>query len=198
MIYILDGHWVFKRYAKLVDERKLAIILVGIGQGPEKRRFIDYGPRGAFSYSLFLTEELIPNLESYYRINPEKRSLAGISLSAAFAAVMLMDQPLSNTRFEHYLMFDSAFDTDANFLYNFAWFEEYIKQVEGFDWDVHPKLFFSSALQHGNDAETRGYMDLLVKHGYPIENIHFEQFDTTHGQIGEPSFARVLQLYFNY
>ncbi|SMF21577.1 Putative esterase [Alteromonadaceae bacterium Bs31] len=196
VIYILDGHWVFSRYARLVAAQRLPLILVGIGEGQKNRRLLDYGPRGALEYSFFLKDELIPKLEKNYRIEAGKRTLAGISLSGAFAAVMLIDQEITNLQFSSYLLFDAAFDTDAEYLYQIGWFEEYIKHAEGFDWPSHPKIFISSALRGGNDTETQTFIKLMLSNAYPKENIYFEQFDVKHGKVGEPSFAWVLALLY--
>ena len=56
---------------------------------------------GAAAFLDFLNQELIPFVESEYRIEPARRTLIGHSLGGLFALYTLLEQPDS---FEHYLV----------------------------------------------------------------------------------------------
>ena len=69
VIYALDGQWCFDVYSKIIDERGIEAVLVGIWQGPNGRRETDYTFVGNRNYMKFLEDELLPHVESRYKID---------------------------------------------------------------------------------------------------------------------------------
>ena len=71
-------------------------ITVGIGYGGSamdslQRREEDMTPEGSESFLQFLQEELIPDIESNYRVDPAVRTLMGDSLGGAFSLYALFN-----------------------------------------------------------------------------------------------------------
>jgi len=96
VIYILDGGADngdrLPNLAKITEQHGLRAVLIGIGG--YARREIDCELAGARDFYAFITTELIPFIESKYRIDPNARTLAGHSLGGLFAVVALvMDRP---------------------------------------------------------------------------------------------------------
>lgn len=63
--------------------------------------FATHGSGGAAAFLRFLTEELMPEVERRYRIDPRRRALHGYSLGGLFATYVLFMQP---ELFESYLI----------------------------------------------------------------------------------------------
>jgi predicted alpha/beta superfamily hydrolase len=112
VLYLLDGQWDFKlldsiqgglAYDGFVPE----MIIVGItysGQNADydALRAMDYTPvadrsisgsGGAPQFFNFLKDELMPFIESNYRVNPAKRTLMGSSFGGSFTLYALFTEP---------------------------------------------------------------------------------------------------------
>ncbi len=110
VIYALDGGVDngdrLTRMATITEELGVRAILIGIGG--YARREIDYKLPGASNFYAFVTLELIPFIESQYRINPGTRTLAGHSYGGFFAVVaLLLDRP-DRRYFENFISQDIA------------------------------------------------------------------------------------------
>lgn len=74
------------------------VITVGIGYGGSameafERRVEDMAPEGTESFLQFLEEELIPDIEANYDVDPAVRTLMGDSLGAEFSLYALFNSP---------------------------------------------------------------------------------------------------------
>lgn len=109
VVYLLDGDSTFPMLAPThlfltFDENIPEAILVGIaygGFGEVNKRHIDFtaqadgtkGEAGAVEFLSFLKTELIPNIESKYQANPDKRILLGQSRGGYFALWSALEDP---------------------------------------------------------------------------------------------------------
>ena len=112
VLYLLDGQWDFRLvtaiYSALLFDRFVPeMIIVGISYGGEQPdydalRVRDYTPTamvdfagsgGAPEFLTFLQEELIPFVESGYRVESDRRVLAGSSLGGLFGLYSLFTEP---------------------------------------------------------------------------------------------------------
>ncbi len=107
VIYATDGDAAFPpegrfvNLVKILQRRHVDAILVGIG-GTERRRK-DYVLPGAKAYHEFLTQELIPFIESHFRADPKRRILSGLSLGGLFVVTALFLEAPDTLYFSHYL-----------------------------------------------------------------------------------------------
>ncbi|WP_157755071.1 alpha/beta hydrolase [Variovorax boronicumulans] len=91
-IYITDGDAVFNQsvtrfqnFTDILEKAGKKAIVVGIGG--TARRNTDYLMPGAKPYHDFLTDQLVPYVESNYRANPAKRMLSGLSNGGVFTLI---------------------------------------------------------------------------------------------------------------
>ena len=112
VLYVLDGQWDFKlldsiygglQYDGFVPE----MIIIGItysGDSPDysSLRAMDYTPvpdpsipgsGDALKFLAFLKEELIPFIESEYRVDPSQRMLMGSSFGGTFTLYAMFTEP---------------------------------------------------------------------------------------------------------
>ncbi len=80
------------------DENMPEVIVVGIGYDGSlaaffDRRKLDLGSEGHESFLQFLQEELIPDIEADYRVDPSVRTLMGHSMGGAFSIYALFNAP---------------------------------------------------------------------------------------------------------
>ncbi|APV50216.1 hypothetical protein BWI17_11275 [Betaproteobacteria bacterium GR16-43] len=109
VIYAADSEFLFQGIADTVRARGYNAIVVAVGNGGSDRRFIDYVSPGWTQYFRFLKFELMPYIETQYRVDRTRRSYVGYSLSGSFAGVaMLMDDPFDR-RFASFLSIDGSF-----------------------------------------------------------------------------------------
>jgi predicted alpha/beta superfamily hydrolase len=112
VLYLLDGQWDFKLLDSIqgglvYDGFVPQMIIVGItysGENPDydALRAMDYTPAadrsipgsgGAPQFFSFLKDELMPFIESNYRVNPERRTLMGSSFGGSFTLYALFTEP---------------------------------------------------------------------------------------------------------
>jgi predicted alpha/beta superfamily hydrolase len=112
VIYATDGDAAFPpegrfvNFTKILQRRRIDAILVGIG-GTERRKK-DYVLPGAKAYHEFITQELIPFIESHFRADPKRRILSGVSLGGSFVVTSLfLEAP--DTLFSHYISAEGSF-----------------------------------------------------------------------------------------
>ena len=107
VIYATDGDAAFPpegrfvNLAKILQRHRIESILVGIG-GTERRRK-DYVLPGAKAYHEFLTQELIPFIESHFRADPKRRILSGLSLGGLFVVTALFLEAPDTLFFSDYI-----------------------------------------------------------------------------------------------
>ena len=100
-----DGRFV--NFEKILRRRNIDAILVGIG-GTE-RRAKDYNLPGAIAYHEFITQELIPFVESRFRADPKRRILSGISYGGSFVVTSLFLEAPNTLFFSHYISAEGSF-----------------------------------------------------------------------------------------
>lgn len=108
VIYLTDADYCFNMAEDLtlvLDWPQREVIVVGIGLGsPERLRTLreaeygdikdESGEPGWVQFLSFIEEQLIPHVESKYRINPFNRTLYGWSLAVQFITNVLDENPL--------------------------------------------------------------------------------------------------------
>jgi predicted alpha/beta superfamily hydrolase len=113
VIYATDGDTSFPpdgrfvNFKKILQHRNIDAILVGIG-GTE-RRDKDYVLPGAVAYHAFITQELIPFVESHFRADPKRRMLSGISLGGSFVVTSLFLEAPDTLFFSDYISAEGSF-----------------------------------------------------------------------------------------
>jgi hypothetical protein len=113
-IYANDGDAPFvantTRFATLQNvliARQSKAILIGIGA--YERRQIDYNFPGAVAYHDFIAQELIPEIETRFRCDPQRRMLTGLSTGGSFAATALFIEAPAQRHFKVFLSVEAAF-----------------------------------------------------------------------------------------
>jgi hypothetical protein len=113
VIYATDGSTSFPPEGRFVNFKKILqrhgidAILVGIS-GTERREK-DYNLPGAIAYHAFITQELIPFVESHFRADPKRRILSGISFGGSFVVTALFLEAPNTLFFSHYISAEGSF-----------------------------------------------------------------------------------------
>jgi predicted alpha/beta superfamily hydrolase len=112
-IYATDGDATFPpenrfvNFARILQRRHVDAILVGIGGTARRER--DYLLPGAVAYHEFLTQELIPFVESHFRADPRRRTLSGISFGGSFVVTALFLEAPKTLFFSHFISAEGSF-----------------------------------------------------------------------------------------
>jgi predicted alpha/beta superfamily hydrolase len=113
VIYATDGDAAFPpegrfvNFTRILQRRGIDAILVGIGG--TARRDKDYKLPGAKAYHEFITQELIPFVESRFRADPKRRILSGISYGGSFVVTSLFLEAPKILFFSHYISAEGSF-----------------------------------------------------------------------------------------
>jgi len=113
VIYATDGDAAFPpdgrfvNFTKILQRRRIDAILVGIG-GTERRNK-DFLLPGAKAYHEFITQELIPFIDSHFRTDQKRRILSGISYGGAFVVTSLFLEAPDKLYFSDYISAEGSF-----------------------------------------------------------------------------------------
>lgn len=92
-------------------------VIVAVGNGGPDRRFVDYTFPGAAAYHRFLVHQLMPYVETQYRVDRTRRTFVGYSLSGSFAGItMALDDP-SARRWSAIVSVDGSFWHETDTIY---------------------------------------------------------------------------------
>jgi predicted alpha/beta superfamily hydrolase len=189
VMYQLDGQSRFTPGADVLDEKAKKLVLVSIATVPA-RRPIDYLLPGTYDFYNFLTVELIPFIESRYRIDQNNRTLMGHSLGGSFTGVaLLIDQPERNY-FKSYIVSDAVFREDQA-IQIIAMEQQLSTLAESLPVD----LIIGTGLR-GNVVSNSGFNALFVDSAYADLNRHYFEFDATHEETFFLTFRRAVDVLF--
>lgn len=113
VIYATDGDATippenrFVNFARILQRRQIDAILVGIGGTARRKK--DFLLPGAIAYHAFLTQELIPFIESHFRADPRQRILSGISFGGSFVVTALFLEAPKTLSFSHFISVEGSF-----------------------------------------------------------------------------------------
>jgi predicted alpha/beta superfamily hydrolase len=122
VLYLLDGDVSFGMGTSIARYLQIGgnipeLIIVGIGYGSadagRDKRTRDFKPSESAGYFLkFISEELIPFIDSKYRTEPNERTISGYSLAGSFALYTLFTNPEIFNRYANdFSIFD--FESEA-------------------------------------------------------------------------------------
>lgn len=175
VIYATDGQWEFWKIAHIIETSQKDIILVAITQGPNDRRLIDYALPGSNQYLEFLKQEMLPLIESQYRIDQANRAIAGFSWGGLLVRHALYNE-ISTPLFKNFISIDGSYWHEDNIYRD-------LEEPALTNADLADKvLYLSGATRAGNDANVRDYYQTI--NGYNISglSVYFESFEVEHSQ----------------
>jgi hypothetical protein len=198
-IYALDGDARFNGSNTRFEDLRLILqqkgsnaILVGIGG--TARRQTDYNFPGANAYHAFITDELIPAIDTRFRTQPGKRMLSGLSTSGNFAASALFLEAPTQLHFSHFLSAEGAFWQQLETINSLE--EQMYLAVK--DRGLPVTLILARAT--GNGATNATYVhDLFVRmdaRRYPGLTLLETSFPTTHAAVDYPAFEDAVGKFF--
>lgn len=188
IIYVTDGQIIFPGLPYLLEDENVEAILVAISEGPENRRSKDYLLPGARDYFNFLTAELIPLIESEYRVKEGSRSLAGTSFGGVFSIVAMLMDDVSSPYFSNIMAYDAS-------LYRHR--EETGQLLEArymASRELNVNLVLTSAIPVGNGEYIDDFISDLENYQFTGLNIIYNSYPISHEKVVEPSFRESVAL----
>ena len=178
VIYATDAEYQFALITPIVEGHQFDAIVVGISYIAPDRRGVDYVLPGGEAYYRFLTLELIPFIEAQYRVDRQRRMLAGYSLSGSYAVIAMFLEDPGNRYFSGIVSSDGSFWNQTPEIYALE------RQMFDTTHDLPVAVFLGAAanVQSINDMQahlaSRGYRGLRLQETY---------YPLSHGQMLGPS-----------
>lgn len=193
VLYVLDGDIAYGMAASISRYLQIGnnipeLIVVGIGYGAlnksvaEKRRR-DYRPAqtgGSENFLKFLSEELIPYIDTNYRTIPGERTINGFSIGGLFGLYTLFTRPES---FNQYIIGSPNLNWDD---YSIFKYEENSPEKIG---DMNLNIFISVGSEESEDKYFNPIDSLVTKiqqHNYPGVKIETKVFDGSTHLVSPP------------
>jgi predicted alpha/beta superfamily hydrolase len=146
---------------------------------------------GAAQFLEFLCTELIPFIESNYRVSGSDRSLFGYSASGRFALYALFHHP---EKFKRYFAGSPSLSSDNAILFKYE--DEYAASHK----DLPVKLFMSvgSLESHSMITNMNKMSEQLLERNYPSLELETHIFENeTHSSCYAASISRALKVLYN-
>lgn len=190
VIYATDGQWITEGFSRILEDLEKDIILVTIAQGPNNRRAIDYLLPGAHDYFAFLTSELLPYIESEYRIDGTNRTLQGASYGGLFVVLALFLDDVSAPTFNKYFAFDpSLFEHTSE---NYQLEQQRYNASQSLDATV----VVTSASISGNVRWVDPFYTKLLSRNYDGLKTIRRSYNVHHNDVANPSFRDAVEQIF--
>jgi len=142
---------------------------------------------GAPKFLEFIREELIPFVESRYRVSPTDRALIGHSRGGLFALYTLFHHPETFTR---YLVSSPSNRWDDNILFRY---EQAFSDSHG-NLDARVFMSFGSLENEVSIANMHKMKSLLLSRAYPNLELETHLFeDENHGSVSPGAYSRGLR-----
>lgn len=187
VLYAADAEFTFQILVDAVRARGYNAIVVGVGNLGSDRRFVDYGGPGWTAYFRFLTLELMPYIETQYRVDRTRRTFAGYSLSGSFGGLAMFLEDAANRRFSGVIAVDGAFWRQTEEIYAF----------EQAAFNASPNLpvavFLASA---ENRASITAFRQRIEARGYRGLRIREELYTLSHAAVLSPGLVEGLDFVF--
>lgn len=190
-----DGNYGFEEFSKLLELNQTDAIFIALEQGAENRREIDFREPGVSAYLDFYQYELLPHLQSLYRIDDNQRTLFGHSYGGLLVrSAMIRDKHQLNEHrprlFANYIAADGAY-----------WYQNdvYLQQentVYAIDTPFEGMFFLAGANLQGLAAQVDNYKNTLINRHIQGLNIHHENYNMNHNQVIHPVFRKGISLIF--
>ena len=145
---------------------------------------------GAERFLYFIREELIPFIESNYRVSSSDRALLGFSLSGLFTIYALFQHPET---FQRYLAGSPSINWDGPFVFNIE------KDFAAAHQDLPVKLFMSAGGLERKSmlANMKKMSDLLRSRNYPGLQLETQIFENeTHASSAAGAISRGLKVIY--
>jgi hypothetical protein len=195
-IYALDGDANFgpqRRFENLKNvlvRRGAKAILIGIGNTVHRQE--DYNFPGAEAYHAFLEKDLIPFIESKYRMDPRKRMITGLSTSGNLAMTALFLEQPDKPLFSYFISIEAAFWQQSG--QNFNLEQKMFDALAGRPLPVTVILAYCVGACNMTYVQTM-YQRMQGRH-YPGLQLIETSFSTSHSGTDVPAFddamARIL------
>ena len=181
----------FEAFKQVMQERGTEAILVGIGR--TDRRNIDFLLPGAEQYLAFITRELVPRIQSQYRVDPTRRALSGLSHGGYFVfAAFILQGSAGTVTFSHFLSTEaSTGGGDPNSVYAF-------EQRLADSGNAVPTTLFMAGGAAGttNGVFVQSLHDRIRSRDYTGLKLAHMGFATSHVGTDVPAFEEALRRYF--
>lgn len=190
VIYASDGQWLSEEYAELVIDHGEPIILVAIHDSG--KRSTDFLPPGVADYYLFLTQELIPDIESRFDIEPSQRTLVGHSYGGAMATYVMLSEEIGAEYFKNFIIADPSIWAITDEIYEL----EAQRYLQSASLDVN--VVFSSSIGYdGNHYWVHPFYDVMSDRNYQYINMSpLIVYDIAHGYMADDTFKDSLPILF--
>ncbi|WP_171093913.1 alpha/beta hydrolase [Usitatibacter rugosus] len=187
VIYSADSEFLFQILVGTVRERGYNAIVVSVGNGGSDRRFVDYVSPGWNDYFRFLKLELMPFIETRFRVDRTRRTFVGYSLSGSLAGVvMLMDDP-ADRRFGSFISIDGSFWNQTATINGFE--DELFARTHA----LPVSMYLAAAENRASIANFRARLDLRSYTGLRV-NLH--DYALSHAAVVLPAIQDGLAFTF--
>lgn len=193
ILYATDGQWEFWRFSYVIETSNKEIILVAIEQGPDQRRVIDYALEGSHNYLNFLETEMLPLIESTYRVDTSNRTLEGASWGGLLVRHAL-SREVTIPLFKNFISIDGSYGnfTQPPFINDNSLYQSMEDTAFPTGAVLNANIYLSGATIAGNGNLVENFKTELQNRNIKELTIYHQSFNVRHEEAGRPSIKDAL------
>jgi enterochelin esterase-like enzyme len=197
ILYSTDGQWEYWRFSYVIETSNKEVILVSIEQGPEQRRIIDYGLPGSHDYLDFIETEMIPLIESTYRVDSTNRTLEGASWGGLLVRHAL-SREVTKPLFKNFITIDGSYGTFSlpPLINDNSQYQVMEDAAFPTGTTLNANIYISGATVAGNGDLVESFKNELQARAIKGLTIYHQSFNVRHEESARPSIKdALLKLY---
>lgn len=194
LLLATDGQWHRYPFYDLMSSMKPQVFLVALSQGPTDRRRVDFVLPGVDDYAQFLELELLPFLESRFRLKAENRTLVGSSLGGLMVSSMLYKE-MERVNIGQPRIFTNFISLDGAYRHDTALYNQQADEVFSSALPLSGKLYLAGASE-GLGFYVERYYQSMVARNIPELAIAHETFPFGHVPMKLPSMEHALDFVY--
>jgi predicted alpha/beta superfamily hydrolase len=187
VIYTADREFLYTHAVGAVTRYGFNAIVVSVGHGGSDRRFVDYGFPGAEDYYRFVTLELMPYIETQYRVDRSKRTYIGYSLSGSFAGIAMLLEDPANRKFGSFVSIDGSFWYQTDTIYQLE------QRLANTTHNVPVSLYLAAA---ANRVSIQDFDNRLIGRSYQGLRKQYQPYGLSHAEVVGPGMVDGLLYVF--
>ncbi len=189
VIYVTDAQWASdQRFARIIESKKMDVIVVGITQGPVGQRTTDFLYPGSIQYLEFFAQEFLPLIESQFRIDTGNRTLYGHSYGGVLIRQALINEV--NTP-----LFKNFISSDGSFMVKNRTYRRLEKKTYKKNSLANRKLYLAGAMQ-ANGRSVSTFYDTIRSYELEGFTVYHQSFDLSHGKVNLAGIRGAMDLIF--
>ena len=194
LLITTDAQNGFTAYSHSVEFAKKNIIMVGVAEGYDGRREIDFLPPGVDDYLRFIRTELVPFLKANYRVDDTSLAIQGFSFGGVMARNMIIEE-MENMNNNQARLFHHFIIADGSFWYNDGVYTQTENTIFATN-NAFNSIIYLGAANAGNGIVVNAWYREMLERNITGLTLGYDDYNLSHGQSRVPALRAGIEVIY--